>query len=99
MSTILNLCDFSIIYHKEIACLTELGRHTTRDTEDFPKPIGSDFCSLYGEKESSGLQTVDPYMGFSQTLVILFRRVTNLLHVDIQDDNALPAVKTELLSM
>ncbi|KAL2205796.1 hypothetical protein CC79DRAFT_1357824 [Sarocladium strictum] len=87
-----------ITYHKGIACLTELGRRPTRDTEDFPKPIGYDFCSLEDlEQQSSGLQTVDPYMGFSQTLVILFRRVNNLLLIDIQDHNALPAVKTELL--
>lgn len=60
-------------YHKNIARVTEYALHPTEDEfEHEPFELGKLF-------------PVDPYMGFSQSLIILLGRVNNLLVINTRD--------------
>ncbi|KAL7956373.1 fungal-specific transcription factor domain-containing protein [Trichoderma compactum] len=61
-------------YHKNIARITEYAPHA-RDEEFEHEPF-----------EIGTLFPVDPYMGFSQSLIILLGRVNDLLVINIQDE-------------
>ncbi|GFP52880.1 hypothetical protein TASIC1_0002006400 [Trichoderma asperellum] len=60
-------------YHKNIARITEYAPHSTgEEFEHEPFELGKLF-------------PVDPYMGFSQSLIILLGRVSNLLVINTRD--------------
>lgn len=60
-------------YHKNIARVTEYTLHSPEDEfEHEPFELGKLF-------------PVDPYMGFSQSLIILLGRVSNLLVINTRD--------------
>ncbi|KAL7916524.1 fungal-specific transcription factor domain-containing protein [Trichoderma velutinum] len=61
-------------YHKNIARITEYAPHA-RDEEFEHEPF-----------EIGTLFPVDPYMGFSQSLIILLGRVNDLLVINIRDE-------------
>lgn len=61
-------------YHKNIARVTEYAPHFREEEfEHEPFEIGTLF-------------PVDPYMGFSQSLIILLGRVNDLLVINIRDE-------------
>jgi hypothetical protein len=60
-------------YHKNIARVTEYAPHST--DEEFE----------YEPFELGKLFPVDPYMGFSQSLIILLGRVSDLLVINTRD--------------
>lgn len=62
-------------YHKNIARITQHSAHTREDDEFEHEPF-----------ETDKLFPVDPYMGFSQSLIILLGRVSNLLAIDMQNE-------------
>ncbi|KAK1252285.1 hypothetical protein MKX08_003472 [Trichoderma sp. CBMAI-0020] len=60
-------------YHKNIARVTEYAPHSTEDEFEY-EPF-----------ERDKLFPVDPYMGFSQSLIILLGRVSDLLVINTRD--------------
>lgn len=60
-------------YHKNVARITEYAPHSTgEEFEHEPFELGKLF-------------PVDPYMGFSQSLIILLGRANNLLVINTRD--------------
>ncbi|KAL7948069.1 fungal-specific transcription factor domain-containing protein [Trichoderma barbatum] len=74
MSNTLTYVRSFMSYHKNIARITEYSTHA-RDDEFEHEPF-----------EIGTLFPVDPYMGFSQSLIILLGRVNDLLVINIRDE-------------
>ncbi|RDL38692.1 uncharacterized protein BP5553_03032 [Venustampulla echinocandica] len=86
-----------ITYHKGIASLTEQGVSIMEPDESFQSTRHDAFSDTLGQ--NTYLQAVDPYMGFSRSLIVLLRRVMGLLSFKLEDGRVLPRVKLEIKSI